>query len=951
LNNFGAFYQDIGDFEQAEKLLQRSLAIREKTLKPDHPLIAISLNNLGLLYTDKGDYEQAERIHQRGLAIREKVLGNDHPETAISLNNLSIVYSKKGDYTRAQQLSARSLASREKVFGANHPIVAVSLNTLAGIYYQQGKQTEAIPLFQRSIAIEEKVLGPDHLTLAPNINNLALAYAQQGDLVQATTLLERSLAIREKALGSEHPLVAVALSNLAFIYQDRQAYAQAEDYFQRSLKIYERVFGDTHPDIATIYDNLAGLYELQQRMTEAIAARVKCNEVRERELLRNLAPGSENQKLKYLAVSGSELDATLTLHLQAAPQDPTIGAAALTIALRRKGRALDAMTNALSNLRRLASEEDRQLLDRLATVRSEITVQLNKIGEQGTKLTAQIQQLQQQAEELEAQISNRSAELRHQLQLQHTPINLDKVQQAIPRNTALVEFVIYRPVTRANLPKDTKYSAPHYAAYLLQSQGHPLAVDLGPVAEIDQAASALRKALIKQPGKALSNLAKNVKPCARQLDKLIMQPIRQLLNQNDLAGQNRLTRLLISPDGNLNLVPFDALVDEHQRFLVERYEISYLTSGRDLLRQQSMENTSENNESHESNENNDPKTTKITKNTLTNQTTNTLAVVILANPDYGNGQGPVLLGLQANPLKQLRGAASEGTQLQRQLPQARLLQGREASETIMRTLQRPTILHIATHGYFLQYPSGNQADNDKDNANEKDRTNEVELVDNKSVSDKLFGKQAINNLADIDKLALNVNAQRALVLESQDPIAIDPALLRQTNPLLRSYLFFAGANSGQLGNAPQTTTSQTTAPQTTILQSAVTQNNVASNDNDGVMTALDIAGLNLLGTKLVVLSACDTGLGEVRNGDGVYGLRRALVLAGAESQMISLWPVADRATRELMVNYYQTLRLGKGRSAGLRAVRLKMLHDPRRRHPYYWASFIQSGEWGKLTDK
>src|SRR5262249_14716530 len=124
-----------------------------------------------------------------------------------------------------------------------------------------------------------------------------------------------------------------------------------------------------------------------------------------------------------------------------------------------------------------------------------------------------------------------------------------------------------------------------------------------------------------------------------------------------------------------------------------------------------------------------------------------------------------------------------------------------------------------------------------------------------------------------------------------------------------------------------------------------------SGDDDGVLTALEAAGLDLYGTKLVVLSACDTGVGEVKNGDGVYGLRRAFVLAGAETQVMSLWPVSDVGTRELMIDYYKRLLKGEGRGEALRLVRLKMLASHNRKHPYYWASFIQSGEWANLDGK
>ena len=138
------------------------------------------------------------------------------------------------------------------------------------------------------------------------------------------------------------------------------------------------------------------------------------------------------------------------------------------------------------------------------------------------------------------------------------------------------------------------------------------------------------------------------------------------------------------------------------------------------------------------------------------------------------------------------------------------------------------------------------------------------------------------------------------------------------NPLLRSGLALAGANRR------------------------------GERADDGILTALEASGLNLWGTKLVVLSACDTGVGEVRNGEGVYGLRRSFVLAGAESMLMSLWPVSDLTTRELMTGYYKNLKQGLGRGESLRRVQLEMLKRPNRRHPFYWASFIQSGDWKTL---
>ena len=113
--------------------------------------------------------------------------------------------------------------------------------------------------------------------------------------------------------------------------------------------------------------------------------------------------------------------------------------------------------------------------------------------------------------------------------------------------------------------------------------------------------------------------------------------------------------------------------------------------------------------------------------------------------------------------------------------------------------------------------------------------------------------------------------------------------------------------------------------------------------DDGVLSALEATNLNLVGTKLVVLSACDTGNGDISTGEGVYGLRRALVIAGSESQLISLWKVSDSATKDLMIAYYQRLKNGEGRSEALRQTQLAMLKSKDQNHPFYWASFIPSG--------
>jgi CHAT domain-containing protein len=138
--------------------------------------------------------------------------------------------------------------------------------------------------------------------------------------------------------------------------------------------------------------------------------------------------------------------------------------------------------------------------------------------------------------------------------------------------------------------------------------------------------------------------------------------------------------------------------------------------------------------------------------------------------------------------------------------------------------------------------------------------------------------------------------------------------VQSSNPLLRSGIALAGANVSRPGDP-------------------------------GILTALEASTLNLWGTRLVTLSACDTGVGDVKTGEGVYGLRRAFFVAGAESVVMSLWPISDQATRSMMTRYYAGLTRGEGRGAALRRVQLAMLADKNRNHPFYWAGFIEAGDW------
>jgi tetratricopeptide (TPR) repeat protein len=220
INNTATTLHRAGDYEAAEPLFRRALAIAEKALGPDHPDIATCLNNLASLLQAKGDYVGAEPFFRRALAINEHVLGPDDADVAMSLNNLALLLQAKGDYAAAEPLYQRALATDEKTLGPNHQDVAMILNNLASLLQAKGDYVGAEPFFRRALAIDEKVLGPDHPEVATDLNNLASLLYDKGDYAAAEPLMRRAVAIDEKALGPNHPDTRFYKKNLNDLLQE-----------------------------------------------------------------------------------------------------------------------------------------------------------------------------------------------------------------------------------------------------------------------------------------------------------------------------------------------------------------------------------------------------------------------------------------------------------------------------------------------------------------------------------------------------------------------------------------------------------------------------------------------------------------------------------------------------------------------------------------------------------
>jgi CHAT domain-containing protein/Tfp pilus assembly protein PilF len=840
-----------GELARAQSVYERALALQEAVLGKSHPLLAHTLYAYAVSYELQGLYGRAGPLYERVLAIREAALGENHPLIAEPVVRLGNIYLAQGLYARAEPVLQRALAIRQAAYGEKSVPVARALGSLGSLYMAQGLYARAEPVLQRALATMEEVLGKLHPEVATPLSKLGQLYLAQGLNARTEPFLQRALAVTEGAYGKNDIDVADALHDLANLYAAQGLYGRARPLLKRALAIREATLGEHHPRSAQALNQLAVAHLSQHRLAEALPLLTRAFAIAEQRLRQEALGFSEVNLahfLQYLRADEERLYALLRAH----PDNARVRRLVLGAALLRKGRSVEESADISRTVYRNLSAQDRDTFERLRGLRT-LLAQLSLQGPGALPLKAYQQRLDALAEQgaaLEADLARRSAPLRALAALPSPAEIVERVTQALPQDAALVEFITYvdRPlVPRSGTPQAQRPGSLRYLALVLFPDGAIRFRDLGAAEPLDAAVSRLRGALANRDADFLAP--------AQALHQLAFQPLLPLL------GNTR--RLFLSPDGQLTLVPFAALHDG-QRFLVDAFDFTYLPSGKHLLSRPQ--------------EGDAPG-----------------SVVVLADPDFnaplpalaaatGEASEPAWRSLEnarvfstlradlaqrAWALVPLPGTRQEAEAIQRLLPQAQLFLGSEATKERLLQLPPPGILHLATHGFFLEDPAPAPPDS-----------------------------RAVGHFGAMGE---------------------DTRASRPPDPLLRSGLVFAGASASEPSG----------------------DSSAAPSAEHALVTALELAGLDLWGTQLVVLSACDTGRGDVKLGQGVYGLRRAFLVAGAETVVMSLWKVNDETTRTLMEGYYRHLLAGEGRATALReAMRELRRTQP---HPHYWAPFLAMG--------
>jgi CHAT domain-containing protein/Tfp pilus assembly protein PilF len=806
LNMLGFVEFSRGGLDAAERHFGRALAIRRARQAEPDALFA-SLNNLASVIQQRGRLGEVEPLLAEALKTLELAKASAE-QLAIAHNNLGGLYTVRGDYARARQAFERA-AELWRSVKSDHPRLGFAYNNLGLVSQAVEDFPAAERFYTQALAIREP--GGETLDLARTLNNLGSAYQEQGRLADAEPLYARALAIHEK-LG-ESADQGQLLNNVAVLRLLQKNYEAAGPLYTRALDMRTRLLGGQHPDVATSLSAYAIYLFVTGQAAEAVAMQSRATDIVERNLALVIEVGSEVQKERYLRLFADSIDVTLWMRASVPPGQAVADRAALQTVLTRKGRIQDVLAASSQALRAAARDSDAAVLDDLSAARARLAVLVLQAPGPAAARQAQIAELEERIDSLERTMSAASAAARTA-----PAVTLDEVQSRIPAGSVLVEYFRYRPFDpHATRVADRFLGPPRYAAAALRRTGAPVWTELGEAAAIDTRIAALRGALVN-PRRS------DVIDRARPLTALLVEGLAAL------AGDA--TDVLLAPDGDLNLVPFQALVDGTGRFLLDRYRFTYLTSGRDLLARE----------------------TAVAQ----------APPVVIANPAFGAPGAAA--GAVSRAFTPLPGAEREATQVAGFLPGTRVLRGAEASEGALKALRSPRILHVATHGFFL---SGNG-------------------------TDAVAGARTLR------------------------PTTSAPAWTTLP-PLLRSGLALADANTG------------------------------GRDGEDGILTASEAAMLDLRGTDLVFLSACESGLGVVNAGESVYGLRRALVIAGARAQVMTLWQIADESAQVFVGDFYRALAGGATRSEALREAQRRARGSDARSHPFYWAAFIVSGDGGALT--
>jgi CHAT domain-containing protein len=801
LSNLGLIYLTQGKTADAEAYLTNTLQVSEQTLGKKSAAYIANVNNLAKLNQALGKYNEAEKDFDEAISLSESVFG-EGMQRAILLNNKAMLLQTVGRYNEAADLMKKAMVSSEvapkKAFQGKKSFDNRKFQAnLAFIYQLSGQYAEAESNFLSIKKVFENRKQTNNAEYAGLLNQLGILYIQMGKPDKVEELFKKSKEIYKKRYTDQNIYFAKVTNDLGNFYRITGKYAEAEKELNKALSVRETLLGTNHPDFVKTQENLAILYWKTNRHDRAYMTYREVMDKTIDFINRYFPPMSEAEKTNFWDVTAPRFQRFFNFAIEASSQLTYVAHDFFDYQMATKALLLNS-TNKVKEA--ILKSKDKTLIgDYLSWLdqKEQLARLYSYSKEQLKEQNIDLPALERKANAMEKSLSERSSDFSSGYSTQK--ISYKQISGLLNDTEAVVDIVRVR-----GFDQDFTNDARYVALILKKGLQNPELVVLDNGQQLETRYAKFYRNAIQQ----------------RVVDDYSYDQYWAKI-EKQVAGKKL---IYLSPDGVYNQLNLNTLKRPEADYVINRYDLVVIGNAKDLL------------------------ALKAKKVGVPRK-----SAFLLGFPEYGTDAVSALPGTKVEidgVSKLLKASGYQVSQFMQ----------KDATEKNVKMLKGPSLVHIATHGYFLQ--------------------------DANAASGSVFG----------------VNTESAT-----------------NNPLLRSGLILAGAGNAITGKA---------------------QTDISSNDN-GILTAYEAMNLNLEGTDLVILSACETGLGDVKSGEGVYGLQRAFQVAGADALIMSLWKVDDAATQMLMTNFYTNwLKLGNKQKA-FKQAQLQLM--AKYKDPYYWGAFVMMG--------
>lgn len=870
----------LGKYTQAEPLYIKSQNLVRELWGEISAEYAALLNNLALFYSETGKYDVAESSYKYAIEISRQTIGEKHPETATTYSNLGLLYKSLGRYDQAEPMFKKAQKYRKDILGEKHPDYAAILNNIAGVYEATGKYSEAETLYQQSLKILKETSGEMQPDYAATLNNLAGVLEGSKKFAQAEPLYRKSLEIIKNIYGEQHPDYSATLNNLALLLEATGKKADAESMFKQNLDVVRNNFGEQHPTYATALHNYALLLQTMARYYDAEKFLTRALQIR-KDILGEQNPAYASTLYELAKIS-----------------------------------------TAMGNYNQAGNYWDKALGNYLYQINTFFpTMSEKEKGKFYQTINAKFEQFNTYAL-LTHRINPSILGKMYDYQLATKALLLNSTQKMKQRILSSGDFMLIEKYKKWNAQKELLTKAASMSVDEQKAAGIS-------VAELTAITNELEKEL-----NASSELFRN----ANENKNITWRNIQQKLKPDEAAIEMvRFIKFHFDSSGyyRVDSVFYAALIVTAQQ--KNAPELVLIKNGMELEKQY----------------------LKYYRNAIKNKTDDEFGysqywsrirkAVPNAKKIYFSPDG-VYNSINLNALynTQTKQFVWDEVDIQTVTNTKDILSSKPAATNVGKKIaligspdfaitaklvastakgvpqEQLTFIERAGSGLLSPLP-GTKVEVEKIAGMLSTQQWYSEIYTEQNATEENLKKQESPKILHIATHGFFEQDATTVYDKNKRNKEADGL---EDNPLLKSGLMLAGASLTLLKRKNESVNLDIKTDATL---------------EDGILTAYEAMNLNLDKTDLVVLSACETGLGEVKNGEGVYGLQRAFMVAGAKALIFSLWTVNDAATQKLMTTFYQEMLKPNVsvRQAFRNAQATLRKEHP---HPYFWGAFVLVGE-------